>query len=216
MSSKSLTRFIRTALAAVAVVAAAGTAHAGLSFQQTAMGTRTEMFNNISGMTNLAVGTTLSLGSLITDQLGTVSFTYLGQESGYSDRLLTIGGSTLLTESNAVGTTVSRAVTAPGAIDFQFEGYNGFYAINGGTWSNGTSIGLLGQNRTVNGTLFDFVLGYNDSAGSATLGDWDDFVVGVNFKASPVTAVPEPETYGMMLVGLGLIGTIARRRRKSA
>jgi len=29
-----------------------------------------------------------------------------------------------------------------------------------------------------------------------------------------VSAVPEPETYAMMLVGLGLIGTVARRRSK--
>ena len=28
-----------------------------------------------------------------------------------------------------------------------------------------------------------------------------------------VTAVPEPETYAMMLAGLGLMGTIARRRK---
>jgi len=27
-------------------------------------------------------------------------------------------------------------------------------------------------------------------------------------------AVPEPETYAMLLAGLGLIGTIARRRRR--
>jgi len=33
---------------------------------------------------------------------------------------------------------------------------------------------------------------------------------------SPVTsAVPEPETYAMMLVGLGLMGAIVRRRKKS-
>jgi len=32
-----------------------------------------------------------------------------------------------------------------------------------------------------------------------------------------VTAVPEPETYAMLLAGLGLMGTIARRRKaKSA
>lgn len=29
----------------------------------------------------------------------------------------------------------------------------------------------------------------------------------------PVSAVPEPETYAMMLAGLGLIGTIVRRRK---
>jgi hypothetical protein len=33
------------------------------------------------------------------------------------------------------------------------------------------------------------------------------------FAALTVTAVPEPETYAMMLVGLGLIGLMAKRRR---
>jgi len=33
------------------------------------------------------------------------------------------------------------------------------------------------------------------------------------YQATAVTAVPEPETYGMMLVGLGLMGFIARRRK---
>ncbi len=32
----------------------------------------------------------------------------------------------------------------------------------------------------------------------------------VNFN---VTAVPEPETYAMLLAGLGLVGAIARRRK---
>lgn len=31
-----------------------------------------------------------------------------------------------------------------------------------------------------------------------------------------IAAVPEPETYGMLLVGLGLIGFVARRRRSQA
>jgi len=33
------------------------------------------------------------------------------------------------------------------------------------------------------------------------------------FTVSPVTAVPEPETYAMMLAGLGLVGSIACRRK---
>ncbi len=37
-----------------------------------------------------------------------------------------------------------------------------------------------------------------------------------SYTISPVTIpVPEPETYGMMLAGLGLMGTIALRRQKN-
>lgn len=35
----------------------------------------------------------------------------------------------------------------------------------------------------------------------------------VEFTASSVAAVPEPETYAMLLAGLGLMGTVARRRK---
>lgn len=35
------------------------------------------------------------------------------------------------------------------------------------------------------------------------------------FAQSPVVAVPEPETYAMLLVGLGLLGVVAKRRRQS-
>lgn len=41
-----------------------------------------------------------------------------------------------------------------------------------------------------------------------TFENWYGFTVGV-------AAVPEPETYGMMLMGLGVIGFVARRRRNN-
>ncbi len=39
--------------------------------------------------------------------------------------------------------------------------------------------------------------------------------VGMLLDNVNVTAVPEPETYAMMLAGLGLVGFMARRRRKA-
>jgi hypothetical protein len=39
--------------------------------------------------------------------------------------------------------------------------------------------------------------------------------LGTSLDNVSVTAVPEVETYAMMLAGLGLMGTIARRRNKN-
>ncbi len=33
------------------------------------------------------------------------------------------------------------------------------------------------------------------------------------FFVNHISAVPEPETYAMLLAGLGLVGTIVRRRK---
>jgi hypothetical protein len=37
----------------------------------------------------------------------------------------------------------------------------------------------------------------------------------INGPRIQVTPVPEPKTYAMLMAGLGLLGLIARRRRKS-
>ncbi|WP_348698165.1 PEP-CTERM sorting domain-containing protein [Duganella fentianensis] len=38
----------------------------------------------------------------------------------------------------------------------------------------------------------------------------------VEFTSSNVAAVPEPETYAMLLAGLGMVGALARRRKQAA
>lgn len=40
-------------------------------------------------------------------------------------------------------------------------------------------------------------------------------ITGVGAVADTVSAVPEPETYAMLLAGLGLMGAVARRRRQA-
>jgi len=204
-------KLIKTALAA-AVLAAAGGANAGLSFQQLAgpAGTGTidvsSYFGSIANMANQPAGTTFALGNIFSDSAaGNIVYTYLGSESAFQNRMLTIGGGAMLSKSSMVGATAVQAATV-GALDFKFEGDAGKFAVNGGAWSPYTSIALLGQNQTINNVTYDFVLGYNDSANGAA--DWDDFVIGVS-------AVPETETYAMMLAGLGLMGTIARRRKQA-
>jgi len=54
------------------------------------------------------------------------------------------------------------------------------------------------------------LIGFEDTP-KFVLSDWDDFIFTVsNVSQSPV---PEPETYAMLLAGLGIIGMVARRRR---
>ena len=49
-----------------------------------------------------------------------------------------------------------------------------------------------------------------------TAGDWGSQLPQPTMYAQfVITAVPEPETYGMMLMGLGLMGFVARRRRNN-
>jgi len=68
-----------------------------------------------------------------------------------------------------------------------------------GDWTLGT-ISLAGLNST-DGILFHAIWsGASDGAESF-------FIVGT-------PAIPEPETYAMMLAGLGLLGFVARRRRQ--
>jgi hypothetical protein len=201
--------YIRHTVIAVMLLMMGGAAHAGLSFVVTDTATRTEAFN-IAGFPILPVGSAVSLGHLDFTGPGsqTVTYTYLGQESGFIDKFHNTLNGTKLLESNSVGTSISSVVSTPGPLSFKFEGDTGKFAVNGGHWDKGTSIGLIGTHMLIGSTTYAYVLGYNDSAGTKHLGDWDDFVIGVS-------AVPEPETYTMLLIGLGLIGfSIGKQKQR--
>lgn len=93
------------------------------------------------------------------------------------------------------------------------------YSLNGGalvtdSWPGGLTYNY-GPTEIVNSGFFaglntiDFYVEGN--------GVTDGFALrNVDFTASPstVTPVPEPETYAMMLAGLGLLGVVARRRKQ--
>ncbi|MDP4299074.1 PEP-CTERM sorting domain-containing protein [Leptothrix discophora] len=77
-------------------------------------------------------------------------------------------------------------------------------------------LGLINGNLTNFSSTFSGVAGGNyavrlvDSANPA-----NNLVAATNFSAN-VTAVPEPETYAMLLAGLGAIGFMSRRRKAGA
>lgn len=71
--------------------------------------------------------------------------------------------------------------------------------------------GITGYNKDA------FFIDASDFTYSGALGSWNVAQDGnqllLNFAAAPITAVPEPETYAMMLAGLGMMGLVARRRK---
>jgi hypothetical protein len=146
-------------------------------------------------------------GALSASTAGTFYATYLGNESGYTNLFASIGGNVLL-ESNTIGTTVSSEVSA-GIVPFAFLDSTFSFFTNGTAQTSVLGFAILeGQNNQYGD--FDYIVGFNDSFSSDA--DYDDFVVGVKFVTS---AVPEPETYAMMLIGIGMIGFTARRRKNN-
>lgn len=80
------------------------------------------------------------------------------------------------------------------------------------SYSSGGIVDLVGLGLDFNvdgdGMLVsEWFEGYDDLPGSAD-GQWISGTITVQY------AVPEPETYGMMALGLGVVGFVARRRRK--
>lgn len=68
----------------------------------------------------------------------------------------------------------------------------------------GSSYSTFTPNLTYSGAI-SIRFGYND---------WNIGIDNINFDQ--VTAVPEPETYAMLLAGLGLLGFMARRKTQNA
>ena len=91
----------------------------------------------------------------------------------------------------------------------------GNYSQNGLTAAYGTLVGQIGSSSFFAiGTSYS---GTASSAGTLKLFYFDSNNIDNSGSiVANVTAVPEPESYAMLLAGLGLMGAIARRRKPAA
>ena len=138
-----------------------------------------------------------SIAEMTGDVAGTVGTTItLGNSTSYNDlfRSLVLGGS------------------------FSFDvSFGGAYANTAG---DGTTLSVGLMNSDASGYLgnpagsliqFDLTPMQGSTPGSIGLTNMASDITTVG----PVTAVPEPTEYLMMLAGLGLVGALARRRQRS-
>lgn len=146
---------------------------------------------------------------------GTVKFDYMGDESFFRN-VFTAPGVTPYAENN--GNTwgpisIGSAAFSAGAFDSIFFTDPTLNVV--GKPGNGNFAIFLPANS--GGSLVSNVLyfAFDDTAvpGVGIDSDYDDFVVRATFTPDDVSPVPEPASWAMMILGFGLAGQAARRRR---
>ncbi len=160
---------------------------------------------------------TLNFFSAVADSNASLDFVLKGYNTldGYNDYqdlfTLTINGTQTFSGSfNLGGGGSSDAVFGSGsAVTLNELNVDPVLDIgrNGGTTTvTGLKFNLLSGNNTFN---FAYTApGFANGSSGQDLSD-----EGWGIASASVTAVPEPEVYGMMLMGLGLMGFVARRRK---
>jgi hypothetical protein len=167
-------------------------------------------------------------GSLFSSGPQTVQYTLLGYEAGYTNTF-SVGGTLVFTGGG--GSSTSQVVSP---LIFPTNGLVNFsFSANGGTSSvfNGSnvSLGTLNNPATPPGLPNFFISFYmpdgitlgatsgnsgiialDDGGGGVPAdADYDDLVVKFQFTS----AVPEPSTWAMMLLGFAGVGFVAYRRK---
>jgi hypothetical protein len=200
---------------------ALATMAAGASAQVTFAGGTDQV---ITGVYNPTGTTTVQTGgrrnaTLSSTTAGILTGTFLGYEALDDDTwTFSLASGTIFNKTAVPDVTAISGSVGAGALNFTFADlFTGTTVLNGGggvgvngmftsymVFGTGTGAGFVPYTK---GGLYDVVIGFND--GLQVDGDYDDLIVGLK-----VVAIPEPETYALLLAGLGAVGFIARRRQR--
>ena len=204
----------RTIVAAVAFITSAGPASASVivGFDPPTGIPSGNDFTTELGSLGLTQVATSGI-SLVLDEDSIITFDVLGSESGFDDGFqasgLTFQEFTSFLNSFASPTPVGSASFLAGDL----AGLFGFTS-SGGLSANVGEPGLalfLGANAVSGDPWSVFYLGFDDQL-TGPDGDFDDLIV--RATVAPATAVPEPATWGMALLGFGVAGFAMRRTRR--
>ncbi len=205
---------ILTALALATVAASAG---AQVTFAGGTDQVITGIYNP-TGTTSVQTGGKRN-ATLSSTTAGILTGTFLGYEALDDDTwTFSLASGTIFNKTATPDVTAISGAVSAGLLNFTFADlFTGTTVNNGGggigvngmftsymVFGTGVGAGFVPYTK---GGLYDVVIGFND--GLQVDGDYDDLIVGLK-----VVAIPEPETYALLLAGLGAVGFIARRRQR--
>ena len=148
--------------------------------------------------------------------------------SAYDTSYFTLANTSAWNFSNIVFTSVGdggQASWSWGDVGAGSSATNYFYGVNGFQYDYDDTYRGNNQTYTLTGTLNGHSVTATFSPASNASGGFVGFLgndingyesdANVSATVASIQAVPEPETYAMMLAGLGLVGALARRRKSA-
>jgi len=184
----------------------------------------TATFGSSAVMAQTGGGTTATIGTTpqvldLTDGSGFFGDTLAMGNNGatFADHFTFSVTGTMPMNFDAIVSSISR--TADTGLDFSALS---LYRVGGGTGTGGTGADTLITSGTSlqTGSMDVWTLSSDNlQAGDYYLlvsGNLVSDTAGSFGGAVMLAPVPEPETYGMMLAGLGVLGFLARRRKQQA
>ncbi len=192
---------------------------AGIVFATATFGSSAVMAQSTGGGTTApTIGTTPQVLDL-TNGSGFFGDTLAMNNNGatFADHFTFSVNGTTSSNFDAIVSSISR--TANTGLDI--SGLS-LYRVGGGTGTGGTGMDtLISSGTQVNKGAMDV---WSLSSSNLSAGDYYLLVSGnmvsntsASFGGAVMLApVPEPETYGMMIAGLGVLGFLARRRKQAA